>query len=31
VIFGEDPIMFIEKTQRSSIVHIQQGPDPLAR
>ena len=29
--FGEDPIIFIEKTQRSSIVHIQYRPDPLAR
>jgi len=28
--YGEDPILFIEKTQRSSIVHIQFRPNPLA-
>lgn len=28
--YGEDPIMFIEKTQMSSIIHVQYRPDPLA-
>ena len=28
--YGEDPVMFIERTAMSSIVHIQYRPDPLA-
>jgi hypothetical protein len=28
--YGEDPLIFVENTQKSSAVHIQLRPDPLA-
>jgi streptogramin lyase len=28
--YGEDPIMFVEKTHMGSVVHVQMRPDPLA-